>query len=346
MERLTGIPREKALGRRLDALFPEELGQRFGLVREESGIHHVYKFSLRRKDFPNSSGEDSNGKGVVELPLAGRVPEQDLPEALLNIAVAPLVSREEKRIGRLVIFDDVTARDELERRVVETDKLSSVGLLAAGVAHEVNTPLAVISTYAQMLAKQVEGDERKSALLDKIAKQTFRASEIVNSLLNFSRTSPRKFDDVDLPKVIRETLTLVEHQLDKSAIRVELDLAGSLPAMRGNSGQLQQVFLNLILNARDAMENGGTLQIRAWEADQGVLVEVADTGEGILPENLHRIYDPYFTTKATRKGTGLGLSVTYGIVRDHGGMIDVESRPSGGTRFRLEFPALRKAVNA
>ncbi len=137
---------------------------------------------------------------------------------LLNIAVAPLVSREEQRIGRLIIFDDVTERDDLERRLVQADKLSSVGLLAAGVAHEVNTPLAVISTYAQMLAKQVAGDEQKSALLDKIAKQTFRASEIVNSLLNFSRTSPRQFDEVDLAKVIRETLALVEHQFEKSGI--------------------------------------------------------------------------------------------------------------------------------
>ena len=272
--------------------------------------------------------------------------EGEPPGALLNIAVAPLVSRDGSRIGRLIIFDDVTARDELERRVVEADKLSSVGLLAAGVAHEVNTPLAVISTYAQMLAKQVEGDERKSVLLDKIAKQTFRASEIVNSLLNFSRTSPRRFDEVDLGRVIRETLSLVDHQLEKSAIRVEIDIEEPLPAIRGNPGQLQQVFLNLVLNPRDAMEHGGTLRISAREGETGLLVEVADTGPGIPPENLHRIYDPFFTTKAARKGTGLGLSVTYGIVRDHGGGIEVDSRPGEGTRFRLEFPVLRKVVNA
>jgi len=119
-------------------------------------------------------------------------------EATLNIAIAPLFSRDGARIGRLIIFDDITDREELERRLVQADKLSSIGLLAAGVAHEVNTPLAVISTYAQMLAKQISGDAQKAPLLEKIARQTFRASEIVNSLLNFSRTSPTELVPLDL----------------------------------------------------------------------------------------------------------------------------------------------------
>ena len=123
----------------------------------------------------------------------------------------------------------MTDRDELERRLVQADKLSSIGLLAAGVAHEVNTPLAVISTYAQMLAKQVSGDDQKAKLLDKIAKQTFRASEIVNSLLNFSRTSPTDFADVDLNRVIRETASLVEHQFQKAGVATDLSLAENLP---------------------------------------------------------------------------------------------------------------------
>ena len=137
-------------------------------------------------------------------------------EATLNVAIAPLVAKDQQQIGRLIIFDDVTDRAELETRLVQADKLSSIGLLAAGVAHEVNTPLAVISTYAQMLAKQVADDEQKSKLLDKIAKQTFRASEIVNGLLNFSRTSSTEFGAVDLNRVIQETLSLLEHQLQKA----------------------------------------------------------------------------------------------------------------------------------
>jgi signal transduction histidine kinase len=267
-------------------------------------------------------------------------------ETVLNIAVAPLVSKDLEQIGRLIIFDDVTDRDELERRLVQADKLSSVGLLAAGVAHEVNTPLAVISTYAQMLAKQVSDDDQKSRLLEKIAKQTFRASEIVNSLLNFSRTSPTVFDEMDLNRVIHESLTLIQHQMEKSGIRVQLNLEEQLPAIKGNSGKLQQVFLNLFLNARDAMGPAGTLSVRTYCSGETVGVDVTDTGHGIQPENVSRIFDPFFTTKGIRKGTGLGLSVTYGIVREHGGVIEVESQPGEGTRFHLEFPAVRKAVHA
>jgi signal transduction histidine kinase len=207
----------------------------------------------------------------------------------------------------------------------------------------VNTPLAVISTYAQMLAKQVANDDQKSILLDKIAKQTFRASEIVNSLLNFSRTSTTSFGDVDLNKVVRETMSLLEHQIQKVGVEVKLDLAAGLPSVHGNAGKLQQVFLNLFLNARDAMDGGGVLAVHTWAEESGARVDVTDTGHGIPPEHLQRIYDPFFTTKGMRKGTGMGLAVTYGIVQEHKGSIDVSSR-QGGTRFHLRLPWSRTAV--
>jgi signal transduction histidine kinase len=215
-------------------------------------------------------------------------------------------------------------------------------VLAAGVAHEVNTPLAVISTYAQMLAKQISGDEQKAPLLEKIARQTFRASEIVNSLLNFSRTSATEFVSVDLNKVVRETLSLVEHQFTKSSVKVDLGLDENLTLIKGSPGKLQQVFLNLFLNARDAMESGGsqggTLAIETSRWNGAVRVRVCDSGMGIAPENLARIFDPFFTTKGAVKGTGLGLSVSYGIVREHGGDIEVQSQPGQGTQFQLTFP--------
>jgi two-component system NtrC family sensor kinase len=336
IERLTGIGREAALGRRLAELFPAELSKEFDQVRGQTGVHNIYKFVLQGPASlaHGSANGNGNGKG------------NGSGSHTLNLAIAPLVAKDLQQIGRLIIFDDVTDRDELERQLVQADKLSSIGLLAAGVAHEVNTPLAVISTYAQMLAKQISEDEQKSKLLDKIAKQTFRASEIVNSLLSFSRTSTTEFVELDLGKVIQETLNLVEHQLRKSAIEVKLDTQPALPPVKGNSGKLQQVFLNLFLNARDAMEAGGTLAIRVWSEDGFARIDVADNGQGIQPENLARIYDPFFTTKAARKGTGLGLSVTYGIVREHGGTIEVESRPGAGSRFRVELPLARKPVHA
>ncbi len=303
IEKLTGISRERALGRKLAELLPAELCDRLG-----DGVENVYKFVLKPKD------------------------------VTLNIAIAPLISREGAQIGRLIIFDDVTDRAELERRLMQADKLSSIGLLAAGVAHEVNTPLAVISTYAQMLAKQISGDEQKAPLLEKIARQTFRASEIVNSLLNFSRTSATEFVSVDLNKVVRETLALMEHQLTKSGVTVNLTFDEKLPRIKGSPGKLQQVFLNLFLNARDAMERGGVLAVKTSAHDGHVLVSVADSGGGIARENLERIFDPFFTTKGAKKGTGLGLSVSYGIVREHAGNIEVQSELGAGTRFELSFP--------
>jgi two-component system NtrC family sensor kinase len=319
IERLTGIPRRKAVGQRLHDLFPRDLVFRLGELRSESGIHNIYKFTLKQ-----------NGR-----------------EAILNLAIAPLVSKEGQQIGRLIIFDDVTDRATLEQRLMQADKLSSIGLLAAGVAHEVNTPLAVISTYAQMLAKQITGDDPKSKLLDKIAKQTFRASEIVNSLLSFSRTSTTDFIQVDLNKLIRDTFPLVEHQLMKSQVQVALDLDEKLALVKGNSGKLQQVLLNLFLNARDAMPGGGTLAIRSWSEDDFARIQVTDTGDGIPPEYLARIYDPFFTTKGPKKGTGLGLSVTYGIIREHGGTIEVSSKLGEGATFLISLPlVVRKSVVA
>ncbi|HWQ52403.1 MAG TPA: ATP-binding protein [Bryobacteraceae bacterium] len=355
MESFSGIPREDALGRRLIDLFPPELVEQFNEVRGETGIHHIYKFVLRPSMIPALAGkldesprDDGDGEGNGN---GHHVRASGYREATLNIAIAPLVSKNLEQIGRLVIFDDITDRAELEQRLVQADKLSSIGLLAAGVAHEVNTPLAVISTYAQMLAKQVANDQQKSLILEKIAKQTFRASEIVNSLLNFSRTSGTSLSEVDLNRVIQETGSLLEHQLQKMGVQVRMELDPTLPPVTGNAGKLQQVFLNLFLNARDAMESGGTLEVRTWAGETGARVQVADSGPGIPPEMIHRIYDPFFTTKAIRKGTGLGLSVTYGIIQEHGGSIEVSNRRNGGAQFDLELPwaktvSARKPVNA
>jgi two-component system NtrC family sensor kinase len=337
IEKLTGVPRANALGRPLCELFSAELCREFDELRAEEGVHNVYRMTLRPRVAERAGAADANGANGHGLHLEKSSPAR---ESIVNLAIAPLVSKDLKQIGRLIIFDDVTEREELERRLVQADKLSSIGLLAAGVAHEVNTPLAVISTYAQMLAKQVSGDDQKAKLLDKIAKQTFRASEIVNSLLNFSRSAPTEFAEVDLNRVIRETVSLVEHQFKKAGVATNLSLADNLPNIRGNSGKLQQVFLNLFINARDAMPEGGALTIRSRAEAGFAVLEVSDTGQGIPPEHLARIYDPFFTTKGPKKGTGLGLSISYGIVHEHDGVIEVDSSVGGGTRFRLDFPGL------
>src|SRR5262249_50453985 len=163
--------------------------------------------------------------------------------------------------------------------------------------------------------------------------------------LNFSRIGATEFGEVDVNRVVEETLSLVAHPLKTGKVQVVRQLGRSLPPVHGSANKLQQVFLNLFLNAKDAMPGGGMLEVRTAVRNGGVEVEIADTGAGIAPEDIHRIFDPFYTTKLSGRGTGLGLSVSYGIIKEHSGKIDVRSTPGKGTSFHVEFPAVGKAVH-
>jgi signal transduction histidine kinase len=227
----------------------------------------------------------------------------------------------------------------LEEQLQQREKLSSIGLLAAGVAHEINTPLTGVSSYTQMLLGMFADHDPKHKLLEKIHRQTERATGIVNNLLNFSRTgSVAEFGEVDLNHVLDDTLQLLEPQLRQSQVEIAREYEDDLPRVFGNSGKLQQVFTNLLLNARDALPAGGRISLRTASDGDHITVHVADTGIGIAPENVARIYDPFFTTKGVGRGTGLGLAVSYGIVQEHSGHISVESAPARGTTFRITLP--------
>jgi len=317
MEQLFGVLRQDAVGARLDSLLPAELATEIAARRDEEQITGIYKQRLQHQ-----------GKTLT-----------------LNVSITPLVSKSGEHIGRLLLFDDVTQRERMEEQMSQTEKLTSLGLLAAGVAHEVNTPLAVISNYIQMLAKQMPESDPRHSIIEKIVKQTFRASEIVNNLLNFSRTGAAETANVDVNKVVEDTLALVSHPLKTSQIQVVKNLSEDLPAVRGSANKLQQVFLNLFLNARDAMPSGGILEVRTNAHNGSVEIEVVDTGAGIPREHIHRIFDPFFTTQASGRGPGLGLSVSYGIIKEHAGKVDVRSAPGKGTSFHVEFPAVRKPVH-
>jgi len=319
LEQMIGVPRREAVGRRLEEVLPLDLVAEVAARAGSEHVTSIYKFHLRNR--------------------AGR-------QLVINVSMAPLVGKASERIGRLILLDDITQRVRLEEQLIQTEKLTSLGLLAAGVAHEVNTPLAVISNYVQMLAKQLPSDDPRHKLIERIVKQTFRASEIVNNLLNFSRTGAAELSELDLNAVVEETLSLVSHPFKTARVNVIKTLQKGLPPVLGSNNRLQQVFLNLFMNARDAMPNGGMLEVRTNANNGYVEVEVTDTGSGISRENLHRIFDPFFTTKSSGRGTGLGLSVSYGIIKEHAGKIDVRSTPGKGTSFRLEFPVARKAVNA
>jgi PAS domain S-box-containing protein len=322
MEVMYAKSRAEALRQPLATIFPPEFMGHFDSVRGEQGTHTFYKIRLA-------------------LPTG--------ETRVANIAIAPLLTRNFNVVGRIILVDDITDRIELEAQLTQAEKLSSIGLLAAGVAHEVNTPLAVISSYTQMLAKQMrplmEENTRLAPVLEKITQQAFRASEIVNGLLNFSRTGGTEFASVDLNRLLHDTLTLLDHQFKTNQIRIETELDPDLPHIHGNEGKLQQVVLNVLLNARDAMHGLPDARIRiVTEQKAGqVTVVIQDFGGGIEPEHLHRIFDPFFTTKTKpragqHKGTGLGLAVSYGIMQEHGGKLHVESEVGAGTTFRLEFP--------
>ena len=332
MEVLFAKQRAEALRQPLSSLLPPDFMERFDAIRQDPsahGTHTLYKFRLALP-----TGETRTA----------------------NIAIAPLLTRSFDVVGRIILIDDITDRIQLEAQLTQSEKLSSIGLLAAGVAHEVNTPLAVISSYTQMLSKQLRDDTRLLPVLEKITQQTFRASEIVNGLLNFSRTSGAEFVSINLNQLLHDSAILLDHQFKTARIRIQSDLDPSLSPIYGNQGKLQQVILNLLLNARDAVNtmqrdssSEPVIQLRTRNEDALAIVEITDSGIGIEPEHLHRIFDPFFTTKTNpqpgqHKGTGLGLAVSYGILQEHGGKIKVESAPGLGTTFRLEIPAAQIPV--
>jgi signal transduction histidine kinase len=239
----------------------------------------------------------------------------------------------------VVIIEDITERVRLEEQLQISEKMASVGLLAAGVAHEVNTPLTGISSFTQLLLDGANPNDPTTDVLKKIEIQTFRAAKIVNGLLSLAR--PGRSDatgPVDINGVINEVLVLLEPQLAAGSVQVRREMSDSPIVVVGEEFKLQQVFLNLFLNALDSMPTGGWLSIDTDLDEQEAVVKVSDTGSGIQPEFLSRIYDPFFTTKAPGKGTGLGLSVIYGVVQEHQGVIECESEPDKGTRFTLRLP--------
>jgi two-component system NtrC family sensor kinase len=323
-EEMLGIRREETLGKLVEELFDENFAHNLTQILGKSRWHlqelrNAYKLHTTSAD----------GKPLI-----------------LNVAVAPLRSVSNEQTGSIVVLENVTSRVKLEETLQQSEKLSSIGLLAAGVAHEVNTPLTGVSSYTQMLLGMIPETDPKHALLLKVQKQTERATNIAGNLLNFSRAgngAGTEFGEIDVNKILDDTLQLLEPQLRKSRVEVIKKYLEKPPKIYGNAGKLQQVFTNLVLNARDAMFDGGTITLTTSIVDdEAVVIEVADTGIGIEPENLSKIYDPFFTTKGVGSGTGLGLAVSYGIVQEHAGTIEVESESGSGTTFRLEFPVAEK----
>ena len=234
---------------------------------------------------------------------------------------------------------DMTEKRKMEQQLLQSEKLSAVGTMISGVAHELNNPLTSIIGNAQLLAKRDVPEDIKNKL-SVILKESIRSSKIVAGLLAFAREHKPERKMTNINDILTETIKLREYDLKVSNIGVHVSLSDDLPQTFADPYQLQQVFINLVNNARDALagRESAALAVRTYRRDDAVLIEFDDNGPGIADESIKKIFDPFFTTKEVGKGTGLGLSMAYGIIKEHDGTISVESKPGKGAKFVVTLP--------
>jgi two-component system NtrC family sensor kinase len=300
----------------------------------------------------------SPGEGPIEVSFIDRAPAGDdgagaTRERFLQLSLAEVTQLGEAspsaggRVAqreplRILVAYDVSERVAMERSLKEKDRLAALGMLAAGVAHEVNTPITGISSYAQMLLSDTAENDPRYSLLKKVERQTFRAARIVNNLLEFAHERQRERQPVAVMPLLRECVELLGDRLDRGRVALDWDLPPAADAILvlGADGELEQVFTNLLGNALDAMSGqpGGRLGIAVASANGQVTIRVQDSGPGIPPEQLAAVFQPFYSTKLHRGGTGLGLTISHEIVQRHGGTLVVESTPGLGACFTVEIP--------
>ncbi|MBA7599431.1 Adaptive-response sensory-kinase SasA [subsurface metagenome] len=271
--------------------------------------------------------------------------------AFLGLLTATLINRMEKEekahVALKATYQELSDYDqrlrENQAQLIQAEKLTSLGQLAASIAHEVNNPLSGVLVYTQLLTKKITANEfSKEVALDQLSKmesELTRSTRLIRNLLDFARQSPPAFKEVDINSVINRALDLAAHSAELQNIQVIKELDPSLPKLMADFSQLQQVCTNLILNAIQAMPEGGRLTLRTSnDSDNQLKVEIQDTGCGISQENMRKLFTPFFTTKGKEKGVGLGLAVVYGIVQRHQGRIEVQSKEGEGTTFTIHLP--------
>lgn len=328
MEQRYGLPLEKVLGSSLEDVFSDL-------------YTHEFEISFQRL----LSGE---------LPQFGlyKVVLEKMPERVLSLAVSSLRNADSSVDGAVLVLSDITERMRLEQQVQQSEKLAAVGQLAAGMAHEIGTPLNVISGSAEYLLMG-EGEVEHADELKTIVSEVGRISELVQQLLVFARQEEPKEEVVEVEPLVEAVLVLLRHQIEKQNITIDVEKIAGLPEISGDRNQIHQVLLNLVINAWQAMPEGGKLSLEgryrppkteaSTDREIGyVELRISDTGEGIAEENIEKIYDPFFTTKEVGSGTGLGLAIVRRIVENHGGRIEVESRIGEGTAFTISFPSYSK----
>lgn len=290
--------------------------------------HMIFDHSLWKDIFKKKHGVSSIHNVKVDI-------EEE--EFIFDIHISPLKDNFGKEIGTILVFEDVTEKVAMQTQLLTSEKMASLGLLSAGIAHEVNTPLTGISSYCQFILDN-PGDPENIDLTLKIQEQVQRANKIIRTLLDFSRQKGEAPTELDLNHLINGSIALVEHRFKKKNIQLkkEFDFQNKI---YGFSTRLQQMFINLLINAADAVaDDGGSISIIGTETDTDLTIRIKDNGKGIDPKHIKRIFDPFFTTKDMGEGTGLGLSITYAIVQEHYGDIIVNSKLNKGTTFMITLP--------
>jgi len=327
-EEMFGYPREALMGQPLEMLLPERLrGRHIGHRAAYFQEPHVRPM----------------GRGLDLVARRG-----DGSEFPVEISLSYMETEDGRRA--LAFVTDITRRQAMERAARQAERLSALGRLSAGIAHEVNNPIGIISSRIEIMLLDAEAQPLPGTVTEDLRvlhRHAQRVARIAHGLLSFARESSAAQEPVDLNHVVEETLLLMEKDLAKGGITIRRSLPSNLPPVHGDPSALQQVVMNLLTNAGDALGRGGVIPLETCvgSGEKGrVRLTVRDTGPGISPDVLPRIFDPFYTTKPD--GTGLGLSISYGIVSEHKGTIDVESLPGRGTTFILTFPTAREVMPA
>jgi two-component system NtrC family sensor kinase len=326
----------------------ETLGYRADEVIGRMNIDQIYPEGVAKKVMKMMRGPEYGGVGKLKaLPIVYLRRDGEILEG--NLSASIIYDQSGKELASVGIFVDLRERLDMEEKLRQTqeqllqsEKLAAMGRLTSQIAHELNNPLYGIMNTLELLKTEISPESKRRKILEMALSETVRLSDLLKKMLSFSKPDEEEKQPTDINVILDEILLLHEKQLRENSIRIKSLFAEGMPKVFASKNQLRQVFLNMISNARDAMPEGGTLTVSTRLESGKIHIEISDTGTGIEQEHLDKIFDAFFTTKASVKGVGLGLSVCYGFIRDHGGDIQVRSEKGEETTFTITLPAYRQ----
>lgn len=323
----------------------ETLGYRADEVMGKIHITRIYPEGMAKEIMKMLRSPEYGGVGhLIFYPMVyvrrdGEIIEEG------NLSAAIIYDAQGKEIASVGIFVDLRERlemknklREIQEKLLQSEKLAAMGKLTSQIAHELNNPLYGIMNTLELLKTEIAPESKRRKILDMALSETVRLTDLLRKMLSFSKPDEEEKQPVGINRVLEEILLLVRKQLNENSIRLNSSLADGLGEIYASKNQLRQIFLNMFANAQDAMPGGGTLYVKTMERVDEIHIEIRDTGTGIREEDLHKIFEAFFTTKEGVKDVGLGLSVCYGFIREHGGDIRVSSEWGSGTTFTIILP--------